>query len=344
MRAPEQESLARRLGLEPIPRRGPEDEPAAVEQPIALSIRALRRFLECPLQGWAEVMLRLREIDGDDPLNLLAEPFRCDRGPEVGMLRSVMAQHLHLGGDDAELLAGYREQAELEELSGRAPTGLFAERSRLRQAALLSTWRRLLVERVGSLPSVRTESYGQNRGQAGVADLLPPVSLATRGRTIELYGITELLAGAAIGSITFVARAPLQKDFLRGFLDGALLAAAGHGDPVGHVATVVGDGVTAARRFPAWSASEARTYLTHLADELYFATHAYLLPCEAVFAAALTPEVPIAEVITRLTSGHGKSSSAYGPVKRLADLGPPPDADAIASRRFAHFLAAEVLP
>src|SRR5205807_10048489 len=52
------------LGLCPLP--GPADTPQAGT--IAVSFAAVRRFLECPLQGWAGVQLGMREEELEDAL------------------------------------------------------------------------------------------------------------------------------------------------------------------------------------------------------------------------------------------------------------------------------------
>ena len=75
----------------------PPFEPKAGDRParrLQVSIREVRRFLECPLQGWARLMLRLREDDDGGEAERDDEPFATARFQETILLRDVFLDML----------------------------------------------------------------------------------------------------------------------------------------------------------------------------------------------------------------------------------------------------------
>jgi exodeoxyribonuclease V gamma subunit len=66
---------------------------AKAAQRIAISLGDLLRFLKCPLQGWARLMLPLGEDEADDKTAHEDEPFTTGRLGETSLLREVFLTH-----------------------------------------------------------------------------------------------------------------------------------------------------------------------------------------------------------------------------------------------------------
>jgi exodeoxyribonuclease V gamma subunit len=124
-----------------------------------LTLTDLRRFLECPLQASARVLLPIRD-EGDADSDAEAalrdnEPLDESRIETVPFLREIAAGLL---GGDADVggdivAAAYDEAAELKRLDGVLADGLFGRASRERHLGLLRCWRAGVRLAVGPLAS-----------------------------------------------------------------------------------------------------------------------------------------------------------------------------------------------
>src|SRR5262249_40488380 len=97
---------------------------------VAISLSDIRKFLECPLQGWASVMLRLREDEDEDASQRLDEHFVTGRLREVGLLRTVFLDAVQNNCDGSipdAFKPYYDKRARFLALQGRLPVGLFGE-------------------------------------------------------------------------------------------------------------------------------------------------------------------------------------------------------------------------
>ena len=341
---------------------GPPLEPPLRSKPVrrrAVSLRHIRQFLECPLQGWARLMLGLREDEDGDPASREDEPFVTGRLPASILLREVFLNAL-----DAGCLAGgwpaleplYNLKAEALARSGVMPVGLFREADRRHHRTCLTAW----AESAGGRHLPGHGPYGVRRfGRAGenerVDELGPYVLIdvplvAADGTTetvpVELHGRTQIISRNLPGSLTCVTRdKAVQKDFLDGFLDAVVLSLMDSpSDPAEyqvHVLTGSGDGKSdaAQRRLSGIDAARAREYLTGVLGEMLGGQHAYLLPCEAVFA-FLTEGTPVAASVEEMIENTKSAcSSRWGPVPDFT-LYDPPDEDvarAMIERRFGLF-------
>jgi exodeoxyribonuclease V gamma subunit len=315
------------------------------ENTISISLAMVRRFLESPLQAWAAAVLRLRESEMEDLVARADEAFATPVAPMVGLLRDVFEAHLGAGERGAdELVARYRQRAQHLELSGHGPTGLFSEIDQERHLTILERWHAHLGALDGGSERFAMYSFGRAREHADAGELLPPLALtvelgepgARRPVRVELFGRTEPLGSAAIGSLIASHRPTEHPRYLiRGFLDHIVLSATGLAGDQPHVATVItaGDHVAQYRLGP-WTAAGAHAYLTALVADMLGATHEYLLPCEAVFAYREKPDRPLAAVIDGLKSRGKGFSCLYGPVSQIDHLDAPRDAEAVIERRF----------
>jgi exodeoxyribonuclease V gamma subunit len=293
-----------------------------------LSLANVRKFLEAPVQAWAQSVLGLDEVADDTELEHSDEPFHVDKPARAVLLREVLAAQLRDPSASAEerYLAVVRDL----ELRGQFPVGVFGEAARAVDLRLLDEWRRLLgpVE-VGS---ARRLAFGRSSSPA--AELLPALELSLPGgRTVRLVGQTELLLRRGdkhMSVIPLVGKADKRsRHHLRGALDHVVLAAAGFAT-TGHEHVLLdADANMRQVEHAPWTQADARDYLTTLVTTLLDEPHGYLLPFDhLVNALAGKPPARIhGDAITTLLG--------FGPITRIDGLVAPPRAGEIATRRLA---------
>jgi len=338
--------LASRLLLPDVPARPKEPADAA----IRISLDALRRFLECPLQGWARYRLGLRDGESEDLGDREDEPFETHRLDAIRLLGKVFS-----GADDDEgLRCAYAAAERREVAAGRLPLGLFAEAERGRHLRILGEWNALRRQEGASLAAGRVR-FGPadepDPAENTVAPLVLTVQTPQGERKVELVGATGTLLESPRGSLFAEYRRPKKSDWervrrlrraLRAFVDGAAMTAAGLGD--GRQACLIlladgtGQGASELLRFGAFSRTDALAWLARIAGDLVGGDHAYLLPCEAVLYAH-EKVIPIADAVEDLVDAARDVSpvSAYGPLADPWRYPVPDDAEAVAERRFGAF-------
>jgi len=320
----------------------------------------LRRFLECPLQSSAEVLLGITRDDDNDPATVEDESLASGRRDETTLLGDSLARALREGSDAREV---YATIARRRELAGAAPTGPLGEIERQLHRELLAGWQRLLdpLAAKGRGERLRVGSAGERED---VDSILPALSLPDPGGTTiaVVQGRSELLLDGRRASAITDAGGPSEDTdeamvrelrlALRGFWDHLLLAASGVQAGLRRQVVLLrldarGPSIVSYALHP-WRREEALRYLAGLAEELLGGVHDYLLPCEAVFhtysksqqRTVLEPARVEADALRRAASPAVACSSRWGPVPdALAYPVPPPDRlAAILARRFAPFL------
>jgi exodeoxyribonuclease V gamma subunit len=348
-----QPSVVDWLGLCPI-------DGARAERPrhVTIALRDLVAFLRCPLQGWARLMLRLREDSEDDEIARENEPFMTSRSGETALLREVFFDALGRDvqvAESADVERLYTLHAESRARRGLLPIGVFGEAERRRHLACLASWhesarQRDLVDRC-RFQVYRFGRAGENehieRIQSPIV-LDVPLGDGSSNVRVELHGRTELIADELPGSITPVVRdKPTERDFLAAFVDAIVLSLIpSHHTAAKYHAHVIPEGNGADfsasyRVFHGIDAPRAREYLVNLLSDLLGGSHAYLLPCEAVFE-YVSKERPIESSIEDMKENENKScSSRYGPVPNFEEYDPPNEHEArrIIERRFGLFHA-----
>ena len=250
----------------------PAASPGVVDRDT-VSLSALRQFLECPLQGSARFVLRLREDDGD----LLAredEVFRASALDRAHLLRAAFRR----GGDRA----AYDEAAHRFELKGTRPTGAYGDAERKLHLEILDSWRSTLSEVLGDAEELNLCAR-------------TPKVLTLSDKRIELYESSLFLIEPAGLSVHLCSKKRAnfhtQKESFKGFLDHVFHCAAGPDErgaaPYRFVvinAPPKGKPSSEQFTFAPISRDEARRYLEVLAKDLCRGVHDYFLPCEVVFA------------------------------------------------------------
>lgn len=331
--------------------------PAAVSPaPRTLALRMLRRFLECPLQSSAEVLLGVQREDDENPATVEDESLASGRRDETTLLGDSLARALREGGDSREAYAGI---ARRRELAGAAPTGPLGEIERQLHRELLAGWQRLLVPLAdrGRGERLRVGSAGERED----VDLILP-ALELPAPAVVLQGRSELLLDGRRASVITDAGGPGEDNeeamvrelrlALRGFWDHLLLAASGAQAAMKRQVVLLrldvrGPSIVSYALHP-WRREEALRYLAGLAEELLGGVHDYLLPCEAVFhtyaksqqRTLLEPARVEADALRRAAAPTVACSSRWGPVPDFASYPVPPHDElaAILARRFAPFL------
>ena len=109
--------------------------PAPAEE-LALPIAAIRRYLECPLQGAARYSLGMLE-DEDAPEDAEDEPVEQSRLNRTVMLRNVFWR---AGGKLDVIDEEYAREVRIAQARGHASAGQFAEAAKAADDSALRQW------------------------------------------------------------------------------------------------------------------------------------------------------------------------------------------------------------
>ncbi len=272
-----------------------------------LTVTALRRFLECPLQGWASAMLGLAETE-DDQADREEEDFELARLAETTILRSAFYQAALHDVDPGDV---YNRMADRFKLAGHFPVGEPGRMLLAKHRQILNGWQSVLLTMKSGETGSGLERLRLGRSSAAecAETLFDPLLLeaektACQGEVtrvpIRLSGLSEGLLNERQISISLQPTslpenpsgdknaARVFRLLLRGLIDHLLLSAAGalHQE-IRTVRLIYADGTGEAGylglKLAPIVAEEARRWLADLSGDLLSGPHAYLLPCEAVF-------------------------------------------------------------
>jgi exodeoxyribonuclease V gamma subunit len=331
-------ALQRHLGVAPLPA-----QVAWTDARVVVPMHAIVKFMELPLQGWAEFRLGLDEVDEEDVLARESEPFETALREETLLLRDVL---LAAGKKREPIASAYDDVVRRRELRGQGPSGVFARGERADHLRALDVWERSLAESGVPYDAIELHRFGRAREHARAdvvheALVLDVDVIDAEGtqRTVraEIAGRALPLGPGAEASITLAKRANEGTDpwsaagrmraFVRAFVDHAVLSASGVTSGAGHrsILVVATPEKTWLERhdLPPLPQDVAKRWLRDRVRELIAQPHAYFLPCEAVFVHRAgdvrAPVVPVLEdARDRLRGGDGPLAlrSAYGPVPR----------------------------
>ncbi len=356
----------------------PTDAPSAPPpDPRPLSIAALRRFLECPLQGSAQALLGLRDAEDDgEQLHHEDEPFatapaergRLLRRAFLRALRAAIAAERPL--DDEALRAAYEAVSAQLRLTGRRPLGVFAASEDERHLEVLRAWAERLAAVTPRVAGVDLVSFGgaeeHEEAARGLEPLLleaPPGGSFGGAARLALVGRTSPVLRTPDGeTISLVLALSAGKDLpianareaLKGYVDALALAAARADEAPArpHRVAVLRPRGAAGRppftmAFGPRRPADARRALAALAADLLGGVHAYLLPCEAVFRARRGRGAvqPLTGIVAGLRDApRAAMSTRYGPVPAIERYPIPDEEEAqrMVAARFGGFFAGRV--
>ena len=364
------DALALTLGMAAVPH-----PPAALdESPLRLSLSHLRSFLECPLQGYAKAVLRMRTDREEDLIDVEDEPFETK-----GLLSTILLPELCLDalassaeGDFAKRVAAvFDARVEREVLSGRMPSGVFGQVERAAQLEQISGWARTITQEIapdGHLVT-RVFRFGGADEFAHVDNPRPPLSIdveyrahdgTRRQRPVQLVGSTCTIVERRPGSLllqrsdTSSGASRQGKDhkrWLRAFLDHLVLSATGEA-PEGraHEALLLRPDEPSFAMFAGIAKSVALQYLSALASDLLSGPHDYLLPFEAVMEVrhkkkGVSYGAAVEDIFDNEFSERS-TATYYGPIEDYERLRAPDEADAtsMVARRFGLFFELLQIP
>lgn len=318
--------------LSPEARMGPAAE-------ISLPISALRKFLECPLQGAAQYALGIFEDDGDGLEQWQDEPVAQSILDRTSLLREVFWK---ARGDRQLVVSEYEKAFRISQFAGEAPAGPFARAAGRVDCANIGHWIDEAREAgCGSLDQWREIRIGRGDESAQADRVLAELTLPareevrgeTRLRVVKIQGSLGFISAAGNGALRLVLRDEARaKDFLGPFLSAIVLAAAGEFAAADFHAIVVGarkgksfNDIRSMRR-P--TMEQARSYLSDLVSDLLFGKNHYFLPIEAVDKALREIKRGGAEDLPDLINDlrdneFAKCSSDYGPIRNARRFEPP---------------------
>jgi len=307
---------------------------------LRLSFAQLKRWLECPLQGGAALLLGLKAEDEDDA---------AEREEEV-LETAFLERHVWLrdafwsacgGGNPAGALAEGRRR-----LLGRArtPRGLFAEAEGAAALACLEGWRALapgLHPRVarfgGDGPTgLDSEDHGPLRWRVETGEGLLQLELSGAAPPMA-EGAFILLSEREAPKPGKGPAAGDARDLLRPWIGHLALRALELPSPGRVMVLSVHKGVaqTWERLLPEVTQEAARERLSSWARDLVGGDPGPL-PIEALLEGTEDLEDWLSR---KLDSRHPEMASLRGPVPGAAALAPAPDWQDRAARRLGDFLA-----
>ena len=347
------DALAARLALVPPPAMTTE-----TSERVRISLSALRKFLECPMQGWAQYGLRLAD-DGDfeDLQDREDEHLQTPRLLATQILQRAFIEAAPTSSGTRDVERPYEEQLRHLRDTGRVPAGVFGDVEEARQLSVLQTWSQQLQDSGMGHTRLHVHRFGGAEEREAVDVIHPALILpaavkidgVVRTLEVELVGRTGPLSENPWGSVLLLDhkkapkswKADAHKRGLRAYLEQLALAAAGLNEGQ-HIALALFGGESSligGLALAPISRDDARAQLATLASELLSGGHDYLMPCEAVFAAQ-KPGGSIGVEVDKLIDGFTRCSSSFGPIRDWEDHAPLPDARAneLVQRRFGSYL------
>jgi exodeoxyribonuclease V gamma subunit len=312
---------------------------AAAEE-IAISLAALRRYLECPLQGAARYALGLNDEDDHAEESAEDEPLQRSALDRVMLLREIFERIS--GSDDSALDNAWRAGFEIAEMHGRAPAGVFKDAARTADRAALEQWHEQARQAGAGDPKRFAQvRMGADDEFARADETLDPLILDVRitgpddevgKRRVRIQGSLGLFRrgrkrGPFETGMLAVARDEAKaSDFLRLALGLTVLAAAGQPIAAEFNAVVVTSAekfsaASSMRQIAAPSPARARKYLEVLVSDLLSRGNDYFLPIEAIEKArqAIREDAShdeLLDAVENVRDGEGdKTRTAYGPVR-----------------------------
>ncbi len=306
---------------------------------FSLPIAALRKFLECPLQGAAQYALRIFEDEVEDLEQWQDEPIAQSILERTTLLREVFWKSR---GNPELLATEYAKSFRISRLAGHAPAGPFEQAAKRVDFESMRHW--IDQARHGGCASLdRWNEIRMGRGDESakadrlIAEVVIPLDTGLGGakhdRIVRIHGSLGFVSHSGDASLRLVLRdKPKAKDFLGGFLSGIVLAAAGELDSNQFHAIVVGAGKNKSwsetRSLARPTAEQARNYLSDLVTDLLFGKNHYFLPIEAV--EEVDKEVArdrggdLLDIIYDLRDNDfARCSSDYGPIRNARRFDPP---------------------
>jgi exodeoxyribonuclease V gamma subunit len=304
---------------------------------ISLPISALRKFLECPLQGAAQYALGIFEDEGGDSEEYLDEPIAQSILDRTMLLREAF---WNSRGEPEHLASEYSRAFKIAQTHGQAPAGPFAEAAKNADLGTLEAWiKQAQLAGCDDLTQWREIQLGRAaefaKGERIANELILQVQVPGEEKTlrVKIYGSAGFLSPALDASIRPVLRDKAKaKDFLGPFVSAIVLAATEQiTAPKFDAIVLCSKGEKSShptRTLACPSREEAREYLAALVSDLLFEKNHYFLPIEAVEAGlsaiAKGKSIDPIDLIDEIRDNDFVScASDFGPIRDARRFDPP---------------------
>lgn len=313
--------------------------PGAPRRPQKISISSLRKFLERPADGWAQVALGLAQQDDAPVAEHVAdtEAFRASGLDAAVAVREALvacwqARRFSRAAIDEALAAAIAKR----QVTGHWPLARLGEAQAAQWAVYLERW--LALPQLRAEQAVRRWRFGAANATAQ-AGLLPAalrldLNVAGTAHQLEIVGMSECVGEYAGATLLHTRAEPDDlRAWLRLGLDRVVCAAAGVGGDAHAEATMLlrpaltDLGLDTALWFqtaalPAWTQAAAQRYLRGLLEDLLSESHAYRIDLKKPLTPVEEPPTYAAEFLDD------------------REFGPPPDLADLVGRRYAPLLTA----
>ena len=297
----------------------------------SLSLRMIRDFLVSPAQGWAKHIVGISEIADDSPRGVCDEAFDLSLLLEVSLLRSV-AQN-QAGRPRDSWIELHQNRLQYLEMTGKYSTGVFVEGLTMRHEDILSFWQaELAAKTTGDICAV------------GIGEINKRVSNHDRHPAIVLPDETKITGSIhciSDDSLVYFYTSDFKKHhLLQGYVDALALGAMGLLQGRNKI-LAIGKSASKSHALPAFSKAQALQQLYEISRALKQASHAYLLPFEAVCEYLKKSGSSLVEKI-KAEQESERSASSYGPLRAWSSLSIPTEeqARAMVMQRFRLFFPA----
>jgi len=311
-----------------------------------ITLKELRRWLECPVQGGVSLRLGVKSPDEDNATDV--EDFPMDSSPldQWELLRRTFWTR---SAERSEFEAVYADVRRDKESQAKVPIGPLSEGERQRHLTTLNRWDAL----VGPIDGLTLHRFGRGRPYEtkGVPIQDHPALMFDLdhdlGATqIRLEGLTEPLRGdefLMLSTSEGTKAGPSDKarlESLRPWLSHLALCASGDSElryAILHTAPKGKPDAIWRLPLPAVDPDEANRLLLGWCEELIVVGVQKLLPIEALLSTKEIPDLTDWIQDQKDDADRPKLTSFRGPVPRVKDL--PVDDLATGHRRLEAFLA-----
>jgi len=312
---------------------------------LRITLKQLRRWLECPVQGGVSLRLGVMSLDEDDAADV--EDFPVDSSPldQWELLRRTFWIR---SAEQSDFEAVYAEVRRDKEGQAKVPIGTLSEGERQRHLAILGRWDALVgptdgltLHRFGTGLPYETKGIPVQDHPALVFDLDHDLS-ATQ---VHLEGLTEPLRGdefLMLSTSEGTKAGPSDKarlESLRPWLCHLVLCANGDSRPRFaklHCAPKCKPDAVWRLPLPTVAPEKAMGMLHGWCQELLVVGAQKLLPIEALLSTKEIPDLKDWVQDQKDNDDRPKLTSFRGPVPRVKDL--PVDDLATGQRRLGAFL------
>ena len=305
------------------------DQPLRLPSRVRITLKDLRRWLECPVQGGVALRLNVQEEKGEDVAELEQEPLDTNTLESWGLLRKSLWTAL---AQNIAVATCYEQLREVAEAAAKAPLGALSQGERARHLNRLERWAHLLgpshdlaLHRFGAGMPYETRGLPMVEHPALTLTLTHPEGALD----LRLEGLTEPMRGDAfllLSTAEYTEGAPADRDkrgTLRAWVGHLALCAAGAARErmvLVHCTPTKKPDAVWSLVLPAVTPEQALGQLATWGREILIGADQKLLPLEALLAGKAIPNLQDWIQDQQDKEDFKGLTSFRGPVPRVKDL------------------------